>query len=785
MKRPLALLLACILLLTTFAGCGKKKPGAKADDTAEYEALYAPVLKKYKQAFEEEWPREKFLETGLAPNLAGLEKTAEPSFAFLDLNNDKTPELFIGRADEAATVYDLYTADGESIKQLTDTAKEPVLTLTDDNRLVDEIDDYESLEVTTFYKMDDDSLTPTDSYIHDAGMIIDGMDAWYHATGELPKSESEFYAEDMDVISKDDYDRGATGYTEAKLAMKEFAELVLPDNVEDLDLSPEARAKTLYAPVIEMYREAFAKGLDMGELLEKNYEVNYFGDSPVFMPIRSPDFSICYLFSYGSVDDSGYMFQDLDNDGNPEMITGRTTSDDNSILDLFTIKDGVPVKTIQSFERNLLYLCTDGRIARYNHGGYDTNTMEFYEYKNGALHFVEVYFQDSGECFHATAETVSDSSKQQPITKEALEKAYDIDKVKLTLTPFSAEEPASEPENDNTMIPTEGTPPVDNNVYHVGDTFEFGSYPQSEVSETTALKAAADAAVWKSYKYYSGTEYSGHPTGWVEGSSWDTSVNGSTKSDDYMKFADFFCDGEKYRAVVFSQYRPAITTSQATSEHSYQDDNGYTVNHVYYFRYEPLKWRVLDPVSGLVMCTSIIDAQAFQNIVFYKSKNDNYRDSCYQDKKYINPANKYSTSDIRDWLNHDFYETAFTKHQKEQIQFIENDSYDSPVGKIFPLSDSEVRNPDYGFSPEWHEDSARILQPPSDYARCQGLDLREDWLLRCEGLHAKDSCGVFATGEVHEVNTVYDTSSGICPAMNLSVVKMDPTISINLYSTHS
>lgn len=447
MKRPLALLLACILLLTTFAGCGKKKPGAKADDTAEYEALYAPVLKKYKQAFEEEWPREKFLETGLAPNLAGLEKTAEPSFAFLDLNNDKTPELFIGRADEAATVYDLYTVDdAQTPVPLIDPTTETVLTLTGDNRLVDEIDDYESLEVTTFYKMDDDSLTPTDSYIHDPDKIIDGMDEWYHATGELPKSESEFYAEDMEVISKDDYDRGATGYTEAKLAMKEFAELVLPDNVEDLDLSPEARAKMLYAPVIEMYREAFAKGLDMGELLEKNYEVNYFGDSPVFMPIRSPDFSICYLFSYGSVDDSGYMFQDLDNDGNPEMITGRTTSDDNSILDLFTIKDGVPVKTIQSFERNLLYLCTDGRIARYNHGGYDTNTMEFYEYKNGALHFVEVYFQDSGECFHATAETVSDRSKQQPITKEALEKAYDIDKVKLTLTPFSAEEPASEPE---------------------------------------------------------------------------------------------------------------------------------------------------------------------------------------------------------------------------------------------------------------------------------------------------------------------------------------------------
>ena len=33
----------------------------------------------------------------------------------------------------------------------------------------------------------------------------------------------------------------------------------------------------------------------------------------------------------------------------------------------------------------------------------------------------------------------------------------------------------------------------------VGDTIQFGTYPQTKVNETTALKNAADAAVWKSY----------------------------------------------------------------------------------------------------------------------------------------------------------------------------------------------------------------------------------------------------------------------------------------------
>ena len=103
MKRILAIVLALALILTTFAACGKKK-SSTAEDTSEYEALYAPVLKKYKQAFEENWSREKFMENNLSPNLAALDKTAEPSFAFLDLNGDKTPELFIGRADQRATV---------------------------------------------------------------------------------------------------------------------------------------------------------------------------------------------------------------------------------------------------------------------------------------------------------------------------------------------------------------------------------------------------------------------------------------------------------------------------------------------------------------------------------------------------------------------------------------------------------------------------------------------------------------------------------------------------------
>lgn len=87
------------------------------------------------------------------------------------------------------------------------------------------------------------------------------------------------------------------------------------------------------------------------------------------------------------------------------------------------------------------------------------------------------------------------------------------------------------------------------------------------------------------------------------------------KPGDWMKYADFTYNGTKYRAVTFSQYRP-YWTDNSTSSGTNQDYNGYTTNNIYYFKYEPLKWRVLDPSTGLVLCESIIDSQAYSNTIY-------------------------------------------------------------------------------------------------------------------------------------------------------------------------
>ncbi|MBQ5969782.1 MAG: InlB B-repeat-containing protein [Clostridia bacterium] len=295
----------------------------------------------------------------------------------------------------------------------------------------------------------------------------------------------------------------------------------------------------------------------------------------------------------------------------------------------------------------------------------------------------------------------------------------------------------------------------------VGDIIMFGNYPQSQVSETTALKAAANRATWKSYDYYIGTG----------------DYDGQMQSGDFMKYADFISGGIQYRAVTFTQYRPLNTSYRSYAGSSYQDDNGYYINMTYYFKYEPLEWRVLDPSAGLVLCAAIIDSQAYQNVV-RKSAADYY---------YIGStstfANNYAKSTIRTWLNNDFYNTAFNSAQKAKIKSttINNDAfssesaqYSSPstTDKIFLLSYSEAKNSSYGLSSA----SARKAKG-TDYAKCQGIFVESDgsssWRLRSAGSYSYTACGVRKDGDLSSNSGLNYASNGIRPACKLSNLTSD------------
>ena len=318
-------------------------------------------------------------------------------------------------------------------------------------------------------------------------------------------------------------------------------------------------------------------------------------------------------------------------------------------------------------------------------------------------------------------------------------------------------------------------------AYEVGDHIQFGTYPQTRVDGTPELQAAANAAVWKSYDYYTGT------------GSW---ADGKMQPGNYMQFADFFVDKEKYRAVTLSSYRPIYTGYEANANGNYsnQDEFGYTLDLIYFFKYEPLEWRVLDPESGLVLSETIIDSQAYNNFIMESGKDD-YGSTAYWgniEKSYY--ANNYSKSYIRKWLNNDFYYTAFNISQQNKIKLETLDNSagatysaygsESTSDKVFLLSASEATSPTYGFSEALGVSGGRKANT-SDYAKCQGG--RPCWRLRSALSYGTSYVRyVDINGDLtyfyYEVSRVNSTSVGVRPACKISNLISDISQSPNLFS---
>lgn len=313
--------------------------------------------------------------------------------------------------------------------------------------------------------------------------------------------------------------------------------------------------------------------------------------------------------------------------------------------------------------------------------------------------------------------------------------------------------------------------------YQKGDIIEFGSYPQSKVTNPriiSVLDGFLTDDVWVSYDYYIGT---------------DTEYDGKMTASDYMKYADLKLNGEKYRAVRFSQYRPTVTSDVSSEATSVQDNNGYELNTTYFFKYEPLTWTVLDPEEGYVMSNIAIDAQAYENFSYYDPDSFDSASGPMvyngKDCKYL--ANDWSKSSLREWLNKDFYNTAFTAEEKAQIgkTYLDNTNtfsskYDcaGTFDKIFTISIIDAINSDYGFDEDGsHTDFARA-RPATDYAKCQGVDAADTtgtlpyWWLRTTGFYGAFTFGVSPNGRIVSSGGGYynvnRTDMGVVPAFKFN-----------------
>ena len=219
------------------------------------------------------------------------------------------------------------------------------------------------------------------------------------------------------------------------------------------------------------------------------------------------------------------------------------------------------------------------------------------------------------------------------------------------------------------------------------DTIEFGSYPQSDVTATmgatlnskigNALPTADNSNGWTSYEYY---------------------IDGKNDTD-FMWYIDVTEGRDKYRGVYFTEYRSnsiynvisdQSTETTITIGNAYQDNYGYYPTNVYWFKYEPIRWKILEEPSdgrALIVCDMIIDGQAYQNE--YISKNNRHYNVSegVPDEIY---ANNYAYSSIRRWLNETFYNTAFSNLQKKIILTTEVDNSKNSAGYVSWESAAEV-----------------------------------------------------------------------------------------------
>ena len=209
-------------------------------------------------------------------------------------------------------------------------------------------------------------------------------------------------------------------------------------------------------------------------------------------------------------------------------------------------------------------------------------------------------------------------------------------------------------------------------------------------------------------------------------------------------------NGTKYLGVQMNDYR----ASGIDALYDTITDNGYYKLNVYWFKYEPIKWRILttNENSAFIMSDIALDFFSMQPDRKSEIRDDllaSYNNSAgVPDGIY---ANNWEYSFIRSWLNETFYNEVFNDLQKEIIQttHLDNsarscnpDEYPNYYGygekagknkyadqckdtddKIFLLSLRDVTTTAYGFNKDVNaEDPARNLQA-SDFAKFHGVSM--------------------------------------------------------------
>ena len=272
-----------------------------------------------------------------------------------------------------------------------------------------------------------------------------------------------------------------------------------------------------------------------------------------------------------------------------------------------------------------------------------------------------------------------------------------------------------------------------------GKTVTFGSYPQTLVEDEILAAKLTKCAV-------SAPTLNDGASGWI---SFGFYSKGTVRN--YAWYKDIELDGTRYRGIYFNEYRMSQTSKESKAvmsdtapDISWMYQSGVKTETVYWFRFEPVKWRILTKTDGkaFLMCDKAIFAMQFQH-----------------DIESAVPCD-YASSDIRKWLNESFYGLAFGTAQKNIIlDTVVDNSVESAkpkdseyaewntgeygtsgadtIDKVFLLSVHDITNPDYGFKADPLKSGASTMRTVNwtDYGVYVGgfkydSNYGSDWLLR-------------------------------------------------------
>ena len=236
-------------------------------------------------------------------------------------------------------------------------------------------------------------------------------------------------------------------------------------------------------------------------------------------------------------------------------------------------------------------------------------------------------------------------------------------------------------------------------------------------------------------------------------------------------------DGAYYAKVTANPY-----------ESGYKFTTGATVTKgtAYYFKVEPIKWRILEDDDGTatILCEMIIDAHRFDD-----------------------SSNNYKESEIRAWLNNNFYNKAFSELERGIINTVQVDNSAKstmPYGvtwnggvnnyacantydKVWLLSEEEMtRSWEYVNYASYNIDDSQRNKQTTDYAKANYAYTYNTasstyydngwWWLRSPSSSYSDNSRylTFDYGYANYIGNVSDSNRGVVPALKISLEPEQP-----------